>query len=45
MDLHNVQGLSLPDAVVRFDLEKQRIFNYGQMYVAVSRLTSLKGLF
>ena len=43
--MHKVQGLSLPHAVVSFDLEKQRAFNYGQMYVAVGRVTSLKGLF
>ena len=43
--MHKVQGLSLPHAVVSFDLEKQRAFTYGQMYVAISRVTSIKGLF
>ena len=43
--VHKVQGLSLAHAVVCFDLNKQRTFNYGQMYVALSRVTSLKGIF
>ena len=32
--VHKVQGLSLTSAVVSFDLEKQKSFNEGQMYVA-----------
>ena len=39
-----VQGLSLDNIVVSFDLKKQRYFNYGQVYVALSRATSLNGL-
>ena len=39
--VHKVQGLSLTSAVVSFDLEKQRSFNEGQMYVALSRVTSI----
>ena len=39
--VHKVQGLCL-DKVV---LEKQRRFNSGQMYVALSRVTLLNGLF
>ena len=35
--VHKVQGLSLKDAVISFKLEKQRNFNAGQMYVAMSR--------
>ena len=35
----------MPHAVVSFDLKKQRTFNYGQIYVALSRVTSLKCLF
>ena len=35
--VHKVQGLSLTSAVVSFDLEKQRSFNEGQMFVALSR--------
>ena len=43
--MHKVQGLSLEKVVVSFDLVKQRTFNYGQMYVALSRVTSLQGLY
>ena len=43
--VHKVQGLSLDKAVISFDLLKQRSFNYGQMYVALSRVTSLNGLY
>ena len=39
--VHKVQGLSLTSAVVSFDLEKQKSFNEGQMYVALSRVTSI----
>ena len=43
--IHKVQGLSLIKAVVSFDLMKQRTFNYGQLYVALSRVTSQDGLY
>ena len=43
--VHKVQGLSLDKAVVSFNLLKQKSFNYGQMYVALSRVTSLNGLY
>ena len=43
--VHKVQGLSLDKVVISFDLEKQRGFKCGQMYVALSRVTSLQGLF
>ena len=42
--VHKVQGLSLTSAVVSFDLEKQKPFNEGQMYVALSRVTSIDNL-
>lgn len=42
--VHKVQGLTLKKVVVRLDLLKQRSFNYGQIYVAISRSTSLQGL-
>ena len=42
--VHKVQGLTLQNVVVRLDLRKQRYFNYGQIYVALSRATSLQGL-
>lgn len=42
--VHKVQGLSLPQAVISFTLHKQKYFNPGQMYVALSRVTCLEGL-
>ena len=43
--VHKVQGQTLDQVVVNFDLEKQRSFKSGQMYVALSCVTSLNGLF
>ena len=43
--IHKVQGLTLENIVVSLELRKQRFFNYGQIYVALSRATSLQGLF
>ena len=43
--VHKVHGLSLTSAVVSFDLEKQKSFNEGQMYVALSRITSIDNIF
>ena len=37
--IHKVQGLSLQEAVVSFDLERQKIFKAGQMCVALSRVS------
>ena len=42
--VHKVQGLSLKEVVIGFNLLKQRSFNSGQMYVAISRVTYLQGL-
>ena len=42
--VHKVQGLTLNNIVVSLELRKQRSFNYGQIYVALSRATSLQGL-
>lgn len=42
--VHKVQGLTLENIVASFDLFKQRSFNYGQAYVALSRATSLSEL-
>ena len=42
--VHKVQGLTLENVVVSLDLRKQRYFNYGQIYVALSRAISLQGL-
>ena len=44
VSIHKVQGLSLTNVVISFDLVKQRTFNYGQVYVALSRATSLNGI-
>ena len=38
--VHKVQGLSLSAAIVSIDLEKQKSFNEGQMYVALSKVTN-----
>ena len=43
--VHKVQGLTLEEVIISFDLVKQKNFNYGQMYVALSRVTSLKCLY
>jgi len=43
--VHKVQGLTLNKVVISFNLNRQRIFNYGQVYVALSRSTSLQGLY
>jgi len=43
--VHKVQGLTLQKIVVSFQLHKQHHFHPGQMYVALSRVTSLDGLY
>ena len=43
--IHKVQGLSLNEGVISFYLHHQRYFNQGQMYVALSRVTSLDRMF
>ena len=43
--VHKVQGLTLSEVVVSFNLFKQKRFNPGQLYVAMSRVTSLSGLY
>ena len=40
--VHKVQGLSLNSAVISSDLEKQKFFNQGQMYVTLSHVTDIK---
>ena len=40
-----MQGLSSISVVVSFDLENQILFNEGQMYVALSRVTKIDNLF
>lgn len=43
--VHKVQGNQFPEILVSFNLLKQRSFNYGQMYVALSQVISLNGLY
>ena len=43
--VNKVQCLSLTQIVLSFQLLKQRQFNYGQIYVALSRVTTLEGLY
>ena len=43
--VHKGQGLTLEEVVISFDFLKQKIFNYGYMYVALSRVISLNGLY
>ena len=43
--IYKVQGKTFQKVVVCFDLFKQRTFNPGQIYVALSRVTSLDGLY
>ena len=35
--VHKVQGLTIPYTVLVLDIVKQKSFNYGQIYVALSR--------
>ena len=42
--VHKVQGLSLGSMVVDFNLNKQKSFNQGQMYTALSRATTYDNL-
>ena len=43
--LHKVPDLAREEVAISFDLVKQKNFNYGQMYVALIRVTSLNGLY
>ena len=43
--VHKVQGLSLQEAVISFDSDRQKIFKPGQTYVTLSRVTNIQGLF
>ena len=42
--VHKGQSLSLNAGVISFDLERQRSFNQGQMYVALSRVKDFENL-
>ena len=41
---HKVQGLSLSDGVISYDLQRQKSFNQDQMYVAMSRISKLENM-
>ena len=43
--VHKVQGLSLEQGVVDFDLQKQRSFGAGQIYTALSRVKTYDDLY
>ncbi|XP_057302735.1 ATP-dependent DNA helicase PIF1-like [Hydractinia symbiolongicarpus] len=43
--VHKIQGKTFCKIVVCFDLIKQRAFHSGQIYVALSLVTSLEGLY
>ena len=43
--MHKVQGLTLKKICVTFDLNKQKTFGNGQIYVALSRTKNMNGLF
>ena len=43
--IRKVQGKTFQKIVVCFDLFNQKTFNPGQIYVALSRVTSLVGLY
>ena len=43
--IHKVQGLILSTVVFSFELYKQKQFNYGQVYVALSRVKSPEKLY
>lgn len=43
--IHIVQGLTLDTIVISSKLNKQQSFNYGQIYVALSRAKTLQGIY
>lgn len=43
--IHKVQGLTADRIVISSELNKQRSFNYGQIYVALSRAKTLQGIY
>ena len=43
--IHKVQGLSLPKSVIIFEVEKRKSFRPVQIYVALSRVTNIEGVY
>lgn len=43
--IHKVQGLTMDRIVISCHLNKQRSFNYSQIYVAISRSKTLQGIY
>lgn len=43
--IHKIQGLTVDRIVISSELNKQRSFNYGQIYVALSRAKTLQGIY
>ena len=43
--VHKVQGKTFQEIVFSFNLMKQKRFNSGQVYVGISRVTTLSGLY
>ena len=43
--VHKVKDLSLPETVVRFDIEREKCFNQEQLYVALSRISSMNKMY
>ena len=43
--IYKVQGLSLHCGAISFSLQRQKSFNQGQMYVALSRIRSLENIY
>ena len=43
--VYNAQDLTLPSIVFSFNLNRQKEFRYGQLYVALSRVKSLGNLY
>ena len=43
--VHKVQGLTLEQGVIDFDLQKQKLFGPGQMYTALSRVKTYDNLY
>ena len=43
--IHKVQGLSLPKSVIILELEKRKSFRPVQIYVALSRVKNIEGVY